>query len=429
MVTCLIILYTAFVVVLFRFKLIRPRPVPIAGVVLLGIFLIGGIVVWWTQAAPMSSRVVSTQYVVQLVPYVKGQIKKIHAQPNQQIRKGDLLLEINPDPYQYTVNQVEAQLQSAQENVKQAQASLESANANVVKARADVSQAQAALVQAKAGVASGQAALNRSKAQDDLARTQEQIALNLQKTDSGAISVLKVAEAVQNRQAADAAVKQSEASLQQAQAAEKQAEAALAQAQAGLQQAEAADRQALFAVKIAQSNVPAVQAQLDEARFNLTQCRMLAPSDGYVVNWQVQEGTMLVSMPMAAAGTFIDTSDTSIIAAFPQNHLTNVKAGNDVELILDPYPGRLFPAKVEHVIDATGEGQYAPSGQMPSAAKVGSEGLFAVKIRLTGDNLPKVLPLGAGGAVAVYTDGGKPVHIISKVTIRMKKWLLYVVPA
>ena len=33
-----------------------------------------------------------------------------------------------------------------------------------------------------------------------------------------------------------------------------------------------------------------------------------------------------------------------------------------------------------------------------------------------------------GGTVAIYTDHGKPVHIISKVTIRMKKWMLYVLP-
>jgi membrane fusion protein, multidrug efflux system len=134
-------------------------------------------------------------------------------------------------------------------------------------------------------------------------------------------------------------------------------------------------------------------------------------------------------MPLAAAGTFISTSETTVVASFPQNYLTNVEPGNDVELILDPYPGRLFRGKVENVITATGEGQFAPSGQIPSAAKIGSQGLFAVKVRLTDPGDPPTLPLGAGGTVAIYTDYGKPVHIISKVTIRMKKWLLYVVPS
>ena len=30
--------------------------------------------------------------------------------------------------------------------------------------------------------------------------------------------------------------------------------------------------------------------------------------------------------------------------------------------------------------------------------------------------------------MAISTDRGKPVHVISKVAIRMKKWLLYVLP-
>ena len=63
-----------------------------------------------------------------------------------------------------------------------------------------------------------------AKANDDLAKTEEQIALNLQKSDSGGISTLKVPEAVQNCAAADAAVNQANASLIQAQARQYQAE-------------------------------------------------------------------------------------------------------------------------------------------------------------------------------------------------------------
>jgi hypothetical protein len=81
------------------------------------------------------------------------------------------------------------------------------------------------------------------------------------------------------------------------------------------------------------------------------------------------------------------------------------------------------------VIQATGEGQYKPGGDIPYAAKVGSAGVLAVKISLSGEDAKTEVPLGAGGTVAIYTDRGKPVHIISKVAIRMKKWLLYVLPS
>jgi membrane fusion protein (multidrug efflux system) len=424
----LTVVYVAFVAVLFKFKLVKPRPLPIVLVVFAGVLLIGGVFVVWMQCSPLSGRVVTTQYVVQLVPYVKGQVKKVVAQPNQPIKKGDLLLEIDPEPYQYKVDQLQAQTLSAQNNVKQAGASLEAAKASVVTAGAGVKQAQAALDQALAAVAGARAAVDKAKASDDLAKTEEKIALNLQKTDAGAISVLKVVQAQQNREGADAALEQSKTGVTQAQAAQQQAAAALESAKSAQRQSEAAARQSAFALEVAESNVPAVQAQLGDARFNLAECRITAPADGYVVNWQVQEGTMLVPMPMAAAGTFICTSDTAVVASFPQNYLTNVRRGDQVELVLDPYPGRLFKGQVDSVLTATGEGQYDVSGNIPVAAKVGSQGFLAVKIRLTGEP-PANLPLGAGGTAAVYTAYGKPVHIISKVTIRMKKWLLYVLPS
>jgi len=427
MIAMMVIIYTSIVLVLFKFKLVKPRPLPIACIAVVGILAIGGIAAAWFLCAPMSPKMVTAQYVIDLVPYVKGQVKKIHAQANQPLKKGDLLLEIDPEPYQFTVNQLEASLQAAKETVNQNKAALQAADDNIKKTKDGITQAQANLDQAKATVANAVASLNKAKAQDDLAKTQEQIALNIQKTDAAAISTLKVTEAVQNRAAADAAVSQADAGVTQAQAAQRQAEAGLAGAQSTFQQAQAAARQATFTLKVSESNVPAVQAQLDDARFNLAQCKMYAPADGYVVNWQVQEGVMLVSIPIHPAGTFINTSETFIGAVFPQNYLMNVKPGDKVELVLDPYPGRLFKAEVDNVITATGEGQFKVSGNIPYTAKIGSMGVLAVKIRLT-EPQPPNLPLGAGGTVAIYTDHGKPVHIISKVTIRMKKWMLYVFP-
>lgn len=93
--------YTGLVVLLFKLKILRPRPFPIARVVVAGLLLMGGIVVAWMLCAPLSPRLVTTQYVVQLVPYVKGQVKKVHAEANRPVKKGGLLLEINPAPYQF----------------------------------------------------------------------------------------------------------------------------------------------------------------------------------------------------------------------------------------------------------------------------------------------------------------------------------------
>jgi multidrug resistance efflux pump len=78
----------------------------------------------------------------------------------------------------------------------------------------------------------------------------------------------------------------------------------------------------------------ALQLSSPKRNSTLAQCTLTAPSDGYVVNWQVQEGTMLGPMRSAAAGTFVDTTSISVLAAFPQNYLTNVRSGDEVELVL-----------------------------------------------------------------------------------------------
>ena len=371
MITLLIIVYIALVLVLFKVLHLKPSASLIASLIVLGVLMIGGVVIAWMQSAPITENLATNQYVVQLVPYVKGQVIKVDAQANQQMKKGDPLLEIDPTPYQFAVDGLEAQLRAAKANVDQAKAAAANAQANVTKA----------------------------KAADALAKTQEQIALNIQQQNAAAISKLTVAQATQQREEADAAV---------------------AQAQAAAVQADAA-------VITAESAIGGIEAQLGDARFNLSQCKMTAPADGYVVNWQVQVGTMLAPAPIAAAGTFVDTSSIQVFALFPQNYLTNVRPGDAVEMVLDPYPGRLFTGKVDAIIPAAGGGQLTPSGNIPTSTK--STGAWAVKILFDNSAVAQRLSIGSGGSAAIYTRVGKPTHIISKVTMRMKKWLLYVLPS
>ncbi len=77
------------------------------------------------------------------------------------------------------------------------------------------------------------------------------------------------------------------------------------------------------------------------------------------------------------------------------------------------------------MVEATGEGQFAPTGDLPVAADVGSKGSLLVKIRLDDEATGATLPVGAAGAVAIYTESGKPFQVISKVYMRMLCWLNY----
>ena len=56
MIAFLTIVYAGVVLVLFRLKLVKPRPLPIAIVLVVGALLIGGVVVVWMQCAPLTPR-------------------------------------------------------------------------------------------------------------------------------------------------------------------------------------------------------------------------------------------------------------------------------------------------------------------------------------------------------------------------------------
>lgn len=369
MIALMTIMYTAVVVVVFFLFKVKPRPYPVAITVTVGVLMIGGIVIFWLPSAPVSKRTVVTRYVVQLVPYVKGQVQSIRAQPNEPLNKGDVLFEINPEPYQYALQLAKAQLLAGQGNAQQADAAVRVAEAAIAKADADVAQAKASL----------------------------DVAKGISEQDPAAMSKLKLEEAT-NGYAASQAGQQ--------------------QASAGLQEAEAT-------AAAAKDNVKSLEAQVQVAEFNRQECTVRAPANGFVTDWQIREGTYVTSIPLAAAGTFVDTSETFVVAPFPVNLLRGVKPGQEVELVFMSRPGKLYRGKVDNVIEASGEGQFTTGGKLPSAASIGSPGYLAVKIQLNDPEVASELAMGTPGAVAVYTDRGKPFAMISKVAIRMQKWLYF----
>ena len=143
-----------------------------------------------------------------------------------------------------------------------------------------------------------------------------------------------------------------------------------AAAEAGVDRAKAQLEEATFALQAAEDSVTSVEAQLKNAKFNLECCTVRAPSDGFVVNWQVREGTMTATLPFAAVGTFVETTDVSLVASFGQNVVTFVKPDDPVEIALRSQPGRIVTGKVEAVIPTTGEGQFVTSGSLISAAEI-----------------------------------------------------------
>ena len=117
-----------------------------------------------------------------------------------------------------------------------------------------------------------------------------------------------------------------------------------------------------------------------------------------------------------------------MLGTYYQEHLKYVKQGLPVEVALDLYPGQIFTGTVDRIWWASGEGQFLPSGDVPSftPSPLVPQGQFAVRILLDSPHPPH-FPIGAQGGAAIYTTGGAWAAL-RRISIRTYSWLNFLYP-
>jgi multidrug resistance efflux pump len=136
----------------------------------------------------------------------------------------------------------------------------------------------------------------------------------------------------------------------------------------------------------------------------------------------------VIPQPLRPVMVFINSEEGDKImgAAFQQNSLQRVKAGDEAEIAFDAVPGRVFKGKVRHVIDAIAAGQLQPTGTLidPGALPSGGRALALIDIE---ENLSDYqIPLGAAAQVAIYTEHFEHLSLLRKILLRMRSWQNYI---
>jgi multidrug resistance efflux pump len=173
--------------------------------------------------------------------------------------------------------------------------------------------------------------------------------------------------------------------------------------------------------------VAQIRAQLENAKWELSQTTVFAPTTGYAINVQLRPGSMTTAFPVTPAMTFVEET-YQVIALFQQNELHQVEPGNEAEFTLNTYPGRIIKATVDSIVWAQGQGQVANSTQLPTTG-FGPipPGRFPVKLTVAQKDADLFLPAGAVGHGAIYTEHGAMIHIIRKVIMRVGAKLDYLI--
>ena len=327
MIILIALCYSMFYILFFKkLKLFKESIRNISIFAGIGVVLIGSILFMWWTFAPTAKDARVFQYVIPIVPNVKGTVIEVPVKPLANVNEGDILYKIDPRPFQFTVNQV--------------QASIEQAKAQKKLAEIEVTRT-GKLVRASAG------------AQSNLDRWKAELA-------------------------------------------------------------------------VAEATIANLNAQLNNAQWQLDETVVRAPHSGFVVNLQLRPGNFVTNMPIAAAMTFVSNETHQVLASFSQSSIRYISIGDSAEVVFAIKPGKVYSGKISHIVETSGEAQLSASGQLPTFTGTPISSRWIVRVSLDDPKAAESLPQSSAGTMlAVYTQKGKPFHIISKVVVRMQAWSAY----
>lgn len=247
--------------------------------------------------------------VTPLAAKVSGYVKSVAVNDYQKVRRGDLVVEIDPSDYRAQFDLAEANLAAAQA----AEAQMESRRA-----------IQRTLIQqAEASIQGSQAELDRASAEARRQRSllQTQIAGTEQRVEQADADALKAKATVLLNQAQ---LQQQKLSLPQLDIEEKQLAA----------------------------QVEAARARVDLARDNLGYTRIVAPADGMVAARQVRPGQFIGIGTQVI--TVVPLPKLWVLANLKETQMARVRAGDPARVTVDAFPSLVLTGHVQSWSPGTG---------------------------------------------------------------------------
>jgi multidrug resistance efflux pump len=170
----------------------------------------------------------------------------------------------------------------------------------------------------------------------------------------------------------------------------------------------------------ARAQISKSQADLINAKFDREGTTYLAPANGRVANLALRPGVRATQFATMPVMSFIEEDDPWLLAFFRQNELRYVEAGDEAEIYMMQYPGRIIKCVVDSILWATAQGQMPISGNLQNTLPVvAPEQRIAVRLVLSPKDRDLFLAAGARGGGAIYTEHGKMIHIVRKVFLRV----------
>jgi membrane fusion protein (multidrug efflux system) len=343
----------------------------IIGLIVFVVVVAGGYFIWQEmQKSESTDDAEIDGNVVAISARVSGHVSEVMVEDGQMVKKGDVLVKLDPKDFEIAIERAKADLnnelanlQSSRHDVPLTSATTSSTLNGAKSTRQDaaeainyaaqqhnVAQARLSLAQANVKVADA----NATKAAQDVERYKTLVAkdeISKQQYDQ-AVAASEAAKATVDAQ--KAAVVEAQHGVGAAAVAVEQARAKLGHAEAEVQNAMTGPQQVTITesqVAVAQAKVAQRQADLDQALLNLQYTTVLAPIDGVIGKKNINPGqNVAVGQQMMA---IVPLDDLWVTANFKETQLKNMRVGQKVKLSVDAY-GRDYNGTVESIAGASG---------------------------------------------------------------------------
>lgn len=327
----------------------------LSALVVAGAIGLGIVVLYHTNRYPRTDDSEILANFIGIAPQVEGPLIHLNVHDNQFVKKGEILFEIDPRPYQYALEKaisdqatLEGQISDERRRIAALVSAVSVAAANIQSEEADVRRSVAAVDQARADVANAEQAVGRARAEWTYANN------NLHRIEPLLVKQFVTVDQVDRARATEIeqaqALKQTESQLRQAQAAlhstvaqEQRSEAVLTQSKAEHEQA----RHAVTTLEPLVNQRGARASATETARYNLNNCRVYAPFDARVTNLTISEGAYAhIGQQMFI---LIDTRSWWAVANFREGQLQHITPGMQADVYVLSKPNIRFSGKVDSI--------------------------------------------------------------------------------
>lgn len=310
---------------------------------------------FWTERHPRSDSGKISAHVIGIAPRVSGPIRSLPVRDNQLVPAGDILFEIDPEPYKLAADVARANLEAVEGELGNARRAIDAQRLQVRAAAGSLVQAETALMEAT--------------------ETYNRLAPLLPKRYA---SPEQVDTARRAKESAAAAVEVARAEL-------------------------AAAESSVLDTSAIEARQKAALGALAQAELAVSDCTVRAPFEGRVAGMNLAEGAF--ARTAVDVMTFIDARQWYAVAEFRESELRGIRPGDRARVEIMTAPGRAFEGEVESLGWGVTALPQDPFAGLPIVMKeldwVRLSQRFPVTIRLEKNIPPDLLRVGASATTTI----------------------------